>query len=116
MENLNLEIKYFGRIHYADIALNKINVVGGINSSGKSTASKLLYCYLKANATKTLQSLKEEVIPLMNIIIEAVNDPKNVKISDSSSDKYTIDDDFSDIVKEYRKAKRLFVKNKKWLW
>ena len=113
MENLNLEIKYFGRIHYADIALNKINVVGGINSSGKSTASKLLYCYLKANATKTLQSLKEEAIPLMNIIIEAVNDPKNVKISDSSSDKYSIDDDFSDIVKEYRKAKRLFVKNKK---
>ena len=49
MENkLNLKIKEFGLINRADIEINKINVVGGINSSGKSTVSKLLYCYLKS--------------------------------------------------------------------
>lgn len=45
---VNLEIMDFGVINKADISINKINVVGGINSSGKSTASKLLYCYLKS--------------------------------------------------------------------
>ena len=45
---VNLEIKDLGVINNANININKINVVGGINNSGKSTASKLLYCFLKS--------------------------------------------------------------------
>lgn len=38
-----------GIINSADIDISKINVVGGVNSSGKSLISKLLYCYLKSD-------------------------------------------------------------------
>ena len=61
MNGLNLEIKGFGKINQANIKLNKINVVGGINSSGKSTVARLLYCYLKASVLN-----KEEYI--INVI------------------------------------------------
>lgn len=45
---LTLKINDVGVINEADIEINKINVVGGVNSSGKTTASKILYCYLKS--------------------------------------------------------------------
>lgn len=45
---MKIEIKDIGVINEADIDISKINVVGGINSSGKTTVSKLLYCYLKS--------------------------------------------------------------------
>ena len=51
--HLMLEIKNFGLINEANIEINKINVVGGINSSGKSTASKLLYCFLKVKSSSS---------------------------------------------------------------
>lgn len=43
-----LTIDDAGTINHADIDINKINVVGGVNTSGKSIVSKLLYCYLKS--------------------------------------------------------------------
>ena len=48
--DLILEIDNVGPISHAKIDIGKINVVGGINSSGKSTASKFLYCFLKSNS------------------------------------------------------------------
>ena len=45
---MKLKIKDTGVINKAEIEINRINVVGGVNSSGKTTASKLLYCYLKS--------------------------------------------------------------------
>ena len=48
MNNINLEITDFGQINEAKLEIKKINVVGGVNLSGKSTLSKLLYCYLKS--------------------------------------------------------------------
>ena len=45
---MNLEISNFGQIDNANISIGKINVVCGVNSCGKSTISKLLYCYLKS--------------------------------------------------------------------
>ena len=51
MENhMFLEINNFGPISHADIHINKLNIVGGKNSTGKSTVSKLLYCFLRANS------------------------------------------------------------------
>ena len=56
MENdLILEIDNVGPISRAKIDIGKINVIGGINSSGKSTASKLLYCFLRANSQSAEQ-------------------------------------------------------------
>ena len=45
---MDLKINDFGQINNAEINIKKINVVGGVNSSGKSTVSKILYCYLKS--------------------------------------------------------------------
>ena len=53
MENkINIKINDFGPINKADIDLNKINIVDGNNATGKSTTSKLLYCFLKSNNWK----------------------------------------------------------------
>lgn len=48
MADLNLEINDYGQINKAKINIKKINVVCGVNSCGKSTLSKLLYCFLKS--------------------------------------------------------------------
>lgn len=45
---MNLKLKDIGPINQADINIAKINVVGGVNSSGKSLVSKILYSYLKS--------------------------------------------------------------------
>ena len=45
-ENIQLEIKNIGPIHEANINLGKLNIIGGANSTGKSTSSRLLYCFL----------------------------------------------------------------------
>lgn len=45
---MNLKLNNIGPINQADINIAKINVVGGVNSSGKSLISKILYCYLKS--------------------------------------------------------------------
>jgi len=48
MDYLKLIINDFAQINNAEIDIKKINVVGGVNSSGKSIISKLLYCYVKS--------------------------------------------------------------------
>ena len=45
---MNLKLNNIGPINQADINIAKINVVGGVNSSGKSLLSKILYSYLKS--------------------------------------------------------------------
>lgn len=45
---MNLKINNYGQISKAEINIDRINVVCGVNSCGKSTVSKLLYCYLKS--------------------------------------------------------------------
>ena len=97
---LNLEINNFGLINEANIEINKINVIGGINSSGKSTASKLFYCLLKANSSKRKEYLLFKIISNINdYIIE--NDKSN-----DNALKY--DADYSEILKIYEKYKQKY--------
>ena len=53
MSNLNLDIHDFGPINQANIELKKLNIIAGINGSGKTTSSKLLYCFLTSNSNES---------------------------------------------------------------
>ena len=50
MSNINLDINNFGPINKANIELKKLNVIAGVNGSGKTTSSKLLYCFLTSSS------------------------------------------------------------------
>ena len=52
MSEMRLSLKDFGPIDEANIDLGKITVIGGENATGKSTTSKILYCFLRANSSK----------------------------------------------------------------
>ena len=68
MQNkINININNFGPINKADIDMNRINVIGGVNSSGKSFSSKLLFCFLTAVSK---QGDKSKVIGLIIIVLE----------------------------------------------
>lgn len=49
-DSSHLSIRNFGAISNADLEISKINIIAGKNATGKSTASKLLYCFLKYNS------------------------------------------------------------------
>lgn len=55
MGDIKLSVKDFRAIHNADIDLNGITVIAGVNDSGKSTLSKLLYTIF--NKVKTLDDV-----------------------------------------------------------
>lgn len=46
MKEMTLEIQNFGPINQAEIDIGKITILAGPNASGKTTTSKLLYCFL----------------------------------------------------------------------
>ena len=47
MKDIEISIKGLRAVNNADIALNGITVLSGVNSSGKSTISRLLYYTFK---------------------------------------------------------------------
>ena len=102
MDNLNLEIKHFGMINEAKININKINVVAGVNSSGKSTASRFLYCFLKANELSKKENIKKVIVDKINNLL------------DNKEDTFTIDDDFSTVLKKYNIFKQDSQENSKF--
>ena len=61
--DLTLEIENVGPISQAKIDIGKINIIGGKNSTGKSTSSKLLYCFLRANSNFNEDLLVEGIRP-----------------------------------------------------
>lgn len=89
MVKLVMEINDYNSIENAEIEINKINVVGGVNGSGKSTASKILYSFLKGNSIKrreyALQSIAENINRLIDVLDYEGNDydlPEPLNIED----------------------------------
>lgn len=65
---LRLELKDVEPIVSANLDINKINIIGGKNATGKSTASKLLYCFLKVNCSDRDKLVKSTIIKSLNNI------------------------------------------------
>ena len=108
MDNFTLEINDFGKINEASIEINKINVVGGVNASGKSTASKLLYCFLKSISLKRNDYIYSKVISDLNYLIKYADNP-NCDFEELP-DRINIDEDFEVILREYEKYEDKFNK------
>lgn len=89
MSKLNLEVNGFGSVNEANINLNKINIVGGVNSSGKSTVSRILYSFLKTSILTNEKYIKKTIINEINSLIE------------NEDNLFSIDDDVSDIKNRY---------------
>ena len=71
--SINLRIENFGAISESDMKIGKINVIGGQNSSGKSTASKLLYCFLKYNSNNRQEYAYKFVIDSIRRLSSIMN-------------------------------------------
>ena len=72
-----MEINDYNSIEKAEIEINKINVIGGVNGSGKSTASKILYSFLKGNSIKRREYAIKYIADNVNFIIEDLKNECN---------------------------------------
>ena len=74
MSNINLDIVDFGPINKANIELKKLNVIAGTNGSGKTTSSKLLYCFLTSNSDEkeylTNMSINRRIRSTINYLLD----------------------------------------------
>ena len=104
MEKFILEINNFGRINKAHVEINKINVVGGVNASGKSTASKVLYCFLRAMSLNRKDYVLNSLLSTINMFINIIENPHTYGNNDLD-DRFTSDDNLTDILKGYLDAK-----------
>lgn len=66
MVKIKLDVTEFGPIQEADININKINVIGGVNATGKTTLSKLLYCFLTGIAPESGYLINRSMKQLFN--------------------------------------------------
>jgi len=77
LTELNIKLNNFGPIANADVDIGRINIVGGSNSTGKSTCSKMLYSLLRSNSTTrksiSVPSLVSEVIQVGFLLINFSN-------------------------------------------
>ena len=68
---LVLDINDFGPINNAQVELNKINIIAGNNASGKSTSSKLLFCFLTAISKEGIYLANRSIYDnIFNFILE----------------------------------------------
>lgn len=78
LNNLILEIENFGLINNSKIEINQINVIGGVNSSGKSISSKLLYSFLMSISPEgnvlAEKSIKDRLNPLIYFYLTVFED------------------------------------------
>lgn len=125
MSNINLDINNFGPINKANIELKKLNIIAGTNGSGKTTSSKLLYCFLTSNsnekeylANMSIHERFEAIIANLYQVMEFDRDPlKKLKKLIRKYPKLTDDDYNTHLKKCVKSLKKIIdtsqIKNKK---
>lgn len=102
MEKLIMGIKDHRSINKALIRLNKINVVGGVNGSGKSTASRILYTFLKTYSSNRWEVAVSEIIDVLNGVREELI-KMDIENESSLPNELKYTDNYSDIINSYYK-------------
>lgn len=74
LSNLNVKLENIGPIGKADMNLAQINIIGGQNSTGKSTATKLLYSILRANSSKNKELVQNSIMNKIADLVFNLND------------------------------------------
>ena len=99
MSDVKLEIKDIGPINEADISLGKLNIIGGQNGSGKSTSSRLLYCFLYAASPQGSEMyddmVKSDVHRIGRFLSQGIVAEIGQKVINSKTDggKFELSDD-----------------------
>ena len=119
INGLRLELKDVGPIVSADLDINRINIIGGQNGTGKSTASKLLYCFLKINSSDRDRLVSRRLNRLLRDIDMTFKFHANAEDADIEELKLHIRririllrrqdyDDFEEIIDLFYKTEPLF--------
>lgn len=113
-DNLNFHLKNVGPINEANIELGKINVIGGWNATGKSTASKLLYCFLKSTSSKRQEFSHDSIISEIDLIFRLIRRRVPINHIPELSEfyrkyygEYTLTDDYYVKLEIYDKFKEI---------
>lgn len=112
LNKMILEIDNLGAINHSIIDMNQINIIGGVNSSGKSTSSKLLYSFLTSVSPKGAflanKSINERLLPLMLISKNTFSEdsPEYLKLNSliNSVGKRDSKEIFNDFLEIYQKG------------
>ncbi len=83
MDSMKFILNDFGCINDAKLDIGKITVVGGHNSTGKSSASKLLFSFLKANSSKRMDLAIETISREIRILLFKFNDYSRINPNNS---------------------------------
>lgn len=101
---MNFQIRNFGPIDEANLKIGKINVVGGHNATGKSSASKLLYCFLKASSNKRQDFAYESLSSRLSSIIRSLEKDRGIL-------RKTRNMDFLELLDEYEQSKEQYMES-----
>ena len=98
INNLNFKLNNVGCLSDSNMNLGKINIIGGLNSTGKSTSSKILYSFLRSNS-KSRRDLVELTLTkeILSLAVDVLN--FNRPSWDDDNNNYTeLRDKFMNII------------------
>ncbi|MDR3222587.1 MAG: ATP-binding protein [Methanobrevibacter sp.] len=111
MEKLEFTIKDFGLIKKAKLNIGKINIIAGVNGSGKSTASKIFYSFLASISNEGIKFHEEKISSsyqdIKNIIkfkaddsLKELTTRVETIVKNSSNNDILESDEFKNVFKE----------------
>lgn len=105
--NLKLNISDSEVTNEISLDIGRINVVGGVNGSGKTTVAKVLYCFLKVLSDKKDQYLHKQFVKEVNNFNRIMNYERKIYFNQNFQNA----DSYRDVLMEFKRAKKFFFDN-----